>query len=72
MSPRLHHLMAKAPELCVQLEVTDAPVYFVYVHVDLALRYCNGQCPYTSDERIMNKTVSVVCPQEYCERKVIS
>ena len=68
LSPRLHHLMAEAPELDVHLEVTDATVDFVSGHVDVALRYWNGQYPFASAERIMNETVSPVCSPEYRER----
>lgn len=68
LTPRLHHLMAEASELDVHLEVTDAPVDFVSGHVDVALRYWNGQYPFASAERIMNETVSPVCSPEYRER----
>ncbi len=65
LTPRLHRLMADAPDLDVHLEVTDAQVDFVSGHVDVALRYWNGQYPFASAERIMNEMVSPVCSPEY-------
>ncbi|QRI66769.1 transcriptional regulator GcvA (plasmid) [Shinella sp. PSBB067] len=67
LTPRLHRLMGSYPNLDVHLEVTDAPVDFVSGHVDVALRYGNGQYPFAAAERIMNETVSPVCSPGYRE-----
>ncbi|MEW6631511.1 MAG: transcriptional regulator GcvA [Pseudomonadota bacterium] len=68
LTARLHRLMGNYPELDVHLELTDAPVDFVSGHVDVALRYGNGQYPFAAAERIMNETVSPVCSPEYRDR----
>ncbi|MBP1884125.1 transcriptional regulator GcvA [Sinorhizobium mexicanum] len=65
LTPRLHRLMGNYPDLDVHLEVTDVPVDFVSGHVDVALRYGNGQYPFATAERIMNETVSPVCSPDY-------
>ncbi|APG87416.1 glycine cleavage system transcriptional activator (plasmid) [Sinorhizobium americanum CCGM7] len=68
LTSRLHRLIGKYPELDVHLEVTDAPIDFASGHVDVALRYGNGQYPFASAERIMNEIVSPVCSPEYREK----
>lgn len=68
LTPRLHRLMGAHPDLDVHLEVTDAPVDFASGHVDVALRYGNGQYPFASAERIMNEIVSPVCTPEYRDK----
>lgn len=68
LTPRLHRLMAEAPDLEVLMEVTDAPLDFVSGNVDVALRYFTGHYPHASAERIMNEVVSPVCSPEYRER----
>ncbi|KUM27778.1 LysR family transcriptional regulator [Mesorhizobium loti] len=68
LTSRLHKLMARYPDFEVHLEVTDAVVDFANGHVDVALRYGNGQYPVAAAERIMNETVSPVCAPEYRDR----
>ncbi len=68
LTPRLHRLMARYPDLDIHLEVTDAPVDFAAGHVDVALRYGAGQYPAAAAERIMNETVSPVCSPAYRDR----
>jgi LysR family glycine cleavage system transcriptional activator len=68
LTPRLHRLMGDHPDLDVHLEVTDNPVDFGSGHVDVALRYGNGQYPFAAAERIMNEIVSPVCAPEYREK----
>lgn len=68
LTPRLHRLMARYPDLDVQLEVTDALIDFTTGHVDVSLRYGNGIYPMAAAERIMNETVSPVCTPEYRDR----
>jgi LysR family glycine cleavage system transcriptional activator len=67
LTPRLHRLMARHPDLQVHLDVTDAPVDFAR-RVDVALRYGNGVYPGATAERIMNETISPVCAPEYRDR----
>ena len=68
LTPRLHRLVARYPDFDVHLEVTDAGVDFAAGHVDVALRYGNGQYPVAAAERIMNETVSPVCAPDYRDR----
>lgn len=68
LAPRLHRLMGAHPELDIHLEVTDAPADFSNGHVDVALRYGNGQYAFASAERIMNETISPVCSPGYREK----
>lgn len=68
LTPRLHRLMANAPDLDIHLEVTDAPVDFGTSHVDVALRYGDGEYAFAAAERIMNETVSPVCSPDYRDR----
>ena len=68
LTSRLHRLMGSHPDLDIHLEVTDAPVDFSSGHVDVALRYGNGQYPVASAERIMNEIVSPVCTPEYRDK----
>ncbi|MDX8534744.1 transcriptional regulator GcvA [Mesorhizobium sp. VK25A] len=68
LTSRLHKLMARYPDLAVHLEVTDAVLDFATGHVDVALRYGNGQYPFAAAERIMNETVSPVCAPDYRDR----
>lgn len=68
LTPRLHRLMARNPDLDVLLEVTDAPVDFSVGHVDVAMQYGPGRYPFASAERIMNETVAPVCSPDYRDR----
>ncbi|WP_348629664.1 LysR family transcriptional regulator [Mesorhizobium sp. WSM3860] len=68
LTSRLHKLMARYPDFEVHLEVTDATVDFATGHVDVALRYGNGQYPVAAAERIMNETVSPVGAPAYRDR----
>lgn len=68
LTPRLHRLMARYPDLHVHLDVTDAPLDFATGNVDVALRYGNGVYPGATAERIMNETVSPVCAPVYRDR----
>lgn len=68
LTPRLHRLMARYPDLDVHLEVTDVPVDFTAGHVDVALRYGNGVYPMATAERIMNEVASPVCSPDYLQR----
>ncbi|MBW6421555.1 transcriptional regulator GcvA [Rhizobium sp. XQZ8] len=65
LTPRLHRLMARYPDLDVHLEVTDIAVDFTKSQVDVALRYGAGVYPAATAERIMNETVSPVCAPFY-------
>ena len=68
LTQRLHRLMATSPDLDIHLEVTDAPVDFAASHVDVALRYGDGDYTFAAAERIMNETVSPVCSPDYRDR----
>lgn len=68
LTQRLHRLMATSPDLDIHLEVTDAPVDFAAGHVDVALRYGDGEYAFAASERIMNETVSPVCSPDYRDR----
>lgn len=68
LTSRLHRLMARYPDFDIHLEVTDAVVDFATGHVDIALRYGNGQYPVATAERVMNETVYPVCAPDYRER----
>lgn len=68
LTPRLHRLMARDPELDIHLQVTDANVDFADTEVDVALRYGTGHYPVATAERIMNETVSPVCAPGYRDR----
>lgn len=61
LTPRLHRLMARYPELDVQLEVTDNEVDFTRGRVDVAVRYGSGRYPNAAAERMMNETITPVC-----------
>ncbi|WP_306915070.1 transcriptional regulator GcvA [Rhizobium mesoamericanum] len=68
LTPRLHRLMGRYPDLDVHLEVTDTWVDFTRSQVEVALRYGAGVYPGATAERIMNETVSPVCAPSYLER----
>lgn len=68
LTPRLHRLMARYPDLDIHLQVTDANVDFADTEVDVALRYGTGHYPVAVAERIMNETVSPVCAPGYRAR----
>jgi len=68
LTPRLHRLMARYPDLDIHLQVTDANVDFADTEVDVALRYGTGHYPAAAAERIMNETVSPVCAPAYRDR----
>ena len=65
LTPRLHRLMARYPDLDVHLDVTDAEVDFAKGLVDVAVRYGAGHYPHATAERVMNETVTPVCTPEY-------
>ncbi|PQZ45665.1 LysR family transcriptional regulator [Ochrobactrum sp. MYb15] len=68
LTQRLHRLIASSPDLDIHLEVTDAPVDFATSHVDVALRYGDGDYTFAASERIMNETVSPVCSPDYRDK----
>lgn len=68
LTPRLHRLMARYPDLDVHLEVTDVEVDFAKGLVDVAVRYGTGRYPNAAAERIMNETVTPVCTPGYRDR----
>lgn len=68
LTPRLHRLMARYPDLDIHLQVTDSNVDFANTDVDVALRYGTGHYPVAAAERIMNETVSPVCAPAYRDR----
>ena len=68
LTMRLHRLMATYPDFDVHLEVTDATIDFATGHVDVALRFGNGQYPFATAERIMNESVTPVCSPYYRDK----
>lgn len=67
LTPRLHKLMAAYPDFDIHLELTDSAVDFADGHIDVALRYGDGNYAFACSERIMNETVSPVCSPSYRE-----
>ena len=61
LTPRLHRLMARYPDLDVQLDVTDNLVDFTRGRVDVAVRYGIGGYPHAQTERVMDETITPVC-----------
>ena len=61
LTPRLHRLMARYPDLDVQLDVTDNLVDFTKGRVDVAVRYGSGDYPHAATERMMDETITPVC-----------
>ncbi|OCC05330.1 LysR family transcriptional regulator [Labrys sp. WJW] len=68
LTQRLQRLMAFVPDLDVHLEVTDMAIDFVSSHVDVALRYGDGNYASAAAERIMNETVTPVCSPDYRDK----
>lgn len=65
LASRLHRLMARYPDLDIQLEVTDNQVDFARSQVDVVMRYGSGSYGHAATERIMSETVSPVCSPDY-------
>lgn len=68
LTPRLHRLMARYPDLDIHLDVTDNVVDFTQGRVDVAVRYGVGRYPHALTERMMDETITPVCTPEYRER----
>jgi LysR family glycine cleavage system transcriptional activator len=68
LTPRLHRLMARYPDLDIHLDVSDAEVDFAAGRVDVAMRFGGGVYPAATSERVMNETVTPVCSPDYRER----
>ncbi|WP_206412944.1 LysR substrate-binding domain-containing protein [Nitratireductor soli] len=64
-APRLHRLMARLPDVDIQLEVSDVNVDLTDGRVDAALRYGTGTYPGTVSARILDETMSPVCSPDY-------
>ena len=68
LTPRLHRLMDRYPDLDVQLEVTDNLVDFAKGRVDVVVRYGAGSYPHAATERVMGETITPVCAPAFRDR----